>query len=115
MTSANPLHFDRIHSRTNVLRHFELVVKGGDYQRHKPHPEPYLLAAERLGVAPERCVAVEDSERGVEAAHRAGMCCLAIPNRLTVDGDWSKAHAVLQDVRGVLEIVEPWLSGDPSR
>lgn len=48
--------------------------------RGKPAPDVFLLAAERLGVAPANCVVVEDSVHGVEAAHSAGMRCIAIPS-----------------------------------
>ena len=54
------------------LRHsFHLVVADGETARGKPYPDPYLEAARRLGAAPERCVAVEDSPAGVAAATAA--------------------------------------------
>lgn len=52
---------------------FDVTVTTEDYAPGKPHPAGYLLGAERLGVAPGRCVAVEDSEVGVAAARAAGM------------------------------------------
>jgi HAD superfamily hydrolase (TIGR01509 family) len=57
---------------------FEAVVTGDDVSRSKPHPEIYLIAAQRLGVPPEECLAIEDAPAGVEAAKRAGMCCVAV-------------------------------------
>ncbi|MED7930817.1 HAD family phosphatase [Nonomuraea sp. LP-02] len=55
------------------LRHsFHQVVADGETARGKPHPDPYLEAARRLGAAPQRCVAVEDSLAGVAAATAAG-------------------------------------------
>jgi sugar-phosphatase len=48
--------------------------------RGKPDPEPYLLAAARLGVRPGRCVVFEDAAVGVRAAKAAGMACIAVPN-----------------------------------
>jgi HAD superfamily hydrolase (TIGR01509 family) len=60
------------------------VVTGDDVTRGKPAPDPYLLAARRLGVAPARCVAVEDSASGIRSAHAAGMTVLAVPNATTV-------------------------------
>ncbi|MFF0772574.1 HAD family hydrolase [Nonomuraea wenchangensis] len=55
------------------LRHsFHQVVADGETARGKPHPDPYLEAARRLGAAPQRCVAVEDSPAGVAAATAAG-------------------------------------------
>lgn len=52
---------------------FSAVVAVEDVVHPKPHPEPYLLGAERLGLAPERCVAFEDSPSGIRAAVSAGM------------------------------------------
>ena len=53
-------------------------VSGDEVPDGKPNPAPYLLAAERLGVAPARCVVVEDAPAGVAAAKAAGMRCLAV-------------------------------------
>lgn len=52
---------------------FETVVAAEDTQRHKPHPDVFLEAARRLGVAAEVCRVYEDSDLGIEAARRAGM------------------------------------------
>ncbi|MFF0329345.1 HAD family hydrolase [Nonomuraea angiospora] len=51
---------------------FDLVIANEDTARGKPHPDPYLEAARRLGTTPSRCVAVEDSPTGVAAATAAG-------------------------------------------
>ncbi|MEO1250570.1 MAG: HAD family hydrolase, partial [Pseudomonadota bacterium] len=48
----------------------------------KPNPDPFLAAAERLGVAPEDCVALEDSHNGVRAASSAGMMTVMVPDLL---------------------------------
>jgi HAD superfamily hydrolase (TIGR01509 family) len=66
--------------------HFELVIAGDDPlmleegSRHKPHPFPYLCAAKELRVAPERCVAFEDSLSGIRSAQAAGMLVIAVAN-----------------------------------
>jgi len=57
---------------------FQALVCGDDVARGKPDPESFLLAAQRLGMPPARCLVVEDAPAGVEAAHRAGMLCLAL-------------------------------------
>lgn len=111
VTSCQPEHFVLIHAQTEVLPYFEFVLAGTDYRRHKPHPEPYLTAAERLGVAPERCLVVEDSQRGVRAAVAAGMQCVAVPSALTRHAAFPGARAVLTDVREVIEHVDPTSPG----
>lgn len=59
---------------------FDIVITGDDVQYSKPHPQIYLAAAQRLGVAPDACLAIEDAPNGVEAAKRAGMQCIAVTN-----------------------------------
>ena len=61
-----------------ILDRFETLVCAGDYKQGKPHPEPFLLAAERLGVAPERCLVFEDTEMGIQSATAAGMASVKI-------------------------------------
>jgi HAD superfamily hydrolase (TIGR01509 family) len=62
-----------------LLDRFETFVCAGDYQKSKPDPEPFLIAAERLGVAPESCLVFEDTEMGVQAATAAGMASVKVP------------------------------------
>jgi HAD superfamily hydrolase (TIGR01509 family) len=78
-------------SRPTVRRHLEAhgladrfhqIVAQGDYVRHKPAPDPFLTAAGRLGVAPELCLALEDSHNGVRAASAAGMMTVMVPDLL---------------------------------
>mgnify|MGYP000458435785 CR=1 FL=1 len=56
-----------------LSEHFELLITAEDVVRGKPDPEPFLMAAARLGVRPERCLVFEDSPTGVAAARAAGM------------------------------------------
>lgn len=63
---------------------FDVSVVGDDVDRGKPHPDPYLLAAERLGVDITRCVAIEDSPTGVASALSAGATVLAVPHHVDV-------------------------------
>jgi beta-phosphoglucomutase-like phosphatase (HAD superfamily) len=65
-----------------LLPRFQAVIAAGDYARGKPHPDPFLAAAERLGVKPEDCLALEDSHNGVRAAHAAGMMTIMVPDLL---------------------------------
>src|SRR5207253_9987263 len=75
-----------------VRRHFHALVAGDEVEARKPAPDVYLRAAERLGVAPGECVALEDSAPGVASARAAGMACIAVPNRVTVHHDLSAAN-----------------------
>ncbi len=59
---------------------FDVVVAGDDVSKGKPDPEPYLKAAELLGVAPEACVAIEDSPTGLRSAIAAGIKAIGVSN-----------------------------------
>ena len=63
---------------------FRVVVTGDQVARGKPHPEPYLTAAAALGVPPEECVAIEDSNTGAKSAEAAGCPVLVVENHVPV-------------------------------
>jgi beta-phosphoglucomutase-like phosphatase (HAD superfamily) len=65
-----------------VVDRFHALITRDVQTRGKPHPEPFLLAAEALGVAPEDCLALEDSHNGVRAAAAAGMMTVMVPDML---------------------------------
>lgn len=71
------------HAITGVA--FSAIVAGDQVTHSKPHPEPYLVAAERLGVDPTQCVAIEDSPVGVTSAASAGMFTIGVPLLLSLD------------------------------
>jgi len=62
----------------HLLDKFQTLVCAGDYQRSKPDPEAFLLAAQRLGVAPDCCLVFEDADIGIEAATAAGMASVRV-------------------------------------
>lgn len=63
----------------NLLDRFDTLVCAGDYQKAKPAPDAFLMAAERLGVKPAACLVFEDTEMGIQAARAAGMASVKIP------------------------------------
>ena len=73
---------------------FEVIVSGLDVAQVKPAPEIFLKAAQLLGVVPAECLVLEDAEKGIVAAHRAGMRSVAIPNDYTRHHDFSKATRI---------------------
>ncbi len=66
----------------DLTQRFDTIVAQGDTPRGKPDPDPYLLAAKRLGVDPARCLALEDSHNGVRSASSAGMMTVMVPDLL---------------------------------
>jgi len=80
VASSSPMAWVEGHlRRVGVRDAFDVIACGDEVDDHKPAPDVYLLALQRLGTA-DGCVAVEDTPHGVDAAHAAGLPCVAIPN-----------------------------------
>jgi HAD superfamily hydrolase (TIGR01509 family) len=79
-SSSNRAIFEEVLRLAGIADAFEATVSSEEVARGKPAPDVYLEAARRLGVAPERCAAIEDSHSGIRSAHAAGMRVIAIPN-----------------------------------
>jgi HAD superfamily hydrolase (TIGR01509 family) len=92
VTSCRREHFAVMHRDSGLLDYFDFVLMREDYHHSKPHPEPYLLALARSGAKPGRCVVIEDSPRGAQAAARAGLACIVIPGTMNAAGDFSSAR-----------------------
>lgn len=99
------------HLSVHDLGHrFETIVARGDYARAKPNPDPFLLAANRLGVAPVDCIALEDSHIGVRAASSAGMMTIMVPDLLeATDEIAALCVGVARDLHHVREVVSDLL------
>jgi len=83
------------------FKKFKVVVTLADIINPKPNPEIFLKAADRLDVNTNECLVIEDAEKGIIAAHEAGMKSIAVPNRLTMDNDFSKATMVVNSLNDI--------------
>jgi HAD superfamily hydrolase (TIGR01509 family) len=92
---------DGVLAGLDIARYFDVIVSGLDVTHVKPAPDIFLKAANDLGVAPSECLVLEDAEKGVIAAHRAGMRCVAIPNEYTRHHDFSKATKICSSLKDV--------------
>jgi HAD superfamily hydrolase (TIGR01509 family) len=81
-TSSPHREVERNLSPHGLKSRFRAVIARGDYDRGKPHPDPFLKAAEALGTPADHCLALEDSHNGVRAAHAAGMMTVMVPDLL---------------------------------
>ena len=81
-TSSRSVHAHTHLGGAGLLSMFQTIVTREDVINPKPHPEPYLTAAGRLGIDPAQCLAVEDSHAGVRAAAAAGMQTIMVPDLL---------------------------------
>lgn len=106
-TSSNRVRAMHHLELVGITDRFDAIVTRDDVSRGKPHPEPFLTAAARLGVRPADCLALEDSHNGVRAAHAAGMRVIMVPDLLTADDDMrAMAWRIETSLHGVAE----WLA-----
>lgn len=94
-SSSSREHVLRCLDRGALRPHVAAVVGVDDVVHAKPHPEPYLRAAEGLGVAPGRCVAVEDTRTGLRSARAAGMATVAVVRGLVRREELAAADVVV--------------------
>jgi beta-phosphoglucomutase len=83
---------------------FDYIITGDETQHPKPHPEPYLMCAEGLGVRPQECVVVENAPLGIESAKGAGMKCIALTSTMERK-DLGRADFVIDDLSEAMGIV----------
>ncbi|MDH7602355.1 MAG: HAD family phosphatase [Armatimonadota bacterium] len=100
-TSARRRSLDIILTPYGLHEYFDVLVTKDDTGTEKPDPQLYLIAAQKLNVDPQNCVAIEDSPRGIIAAVRAGMRCIAVPTPSTADADFSMADLVVPSLEAI--------------
>jgi HAD superfamily hydrolase (TIGR01509 family) len=106
VTSSSRRTADRHLTLAGIRARFETVLTRDDVARGKPNPDLFVLAAARLGIEPEACMAVEDSNPGVTAAHAAGAITIMVPDIVPPsDESRAKCAAVLPDLKAVLELL----------
>ena len=90
-TGSRKHEVEQILGRLGVSSAFQAVVTAGDYARAKPAPDPFLVAAEQVGVEPASCLVLEDSPAGILAARTAGMAVVGVERRASdglVGANW---------------------------
>jgi HAD superfamily hydrolase (TIGR01509 family) len=106
-TSAGRTTAEHHLGRAGLLNRFQALSTRDDVTHAKPHPDIYLEAARRLGVAPERCVAFEDSNVGLTAAHAAGAMAIMVPDILPpLPEVRGKCVTVVDDLHGALKLLK---------
>jgi len=89
--------------RSGLDRYFPIIVTRSEVKRGKPYPDIYLLAKKLLKLKPKDCLAIEDTQFGIESAKSAGLFCFAIPNEYSKKQDFSKADKILKNLKGLIE------------
>jgi HAD superfamily hydrolase (TIGR01509 family) len=115
-TSSARENADHHLGQHGLVERFTTIVARGDYAQGKPHPEPFLTAAARLGVEPAACLALEDSHNGVRAAHAAGMQVVMVPDMLEATDEMRglcvSVGETLHDVTRLLQLSANPREGD---
>lgn len=106
VTTSKPADFALIHKRRSSLGHMEFHLTRGDYERAKPHSEPYLRGLQRFGATAAETVVVEDSARGLKSAIAAGIDCIVVANKFTEAHDLSKATARVTTIRELPSVLK---------
>jgi HAD superfamily hydrolase (TIGR01509 family) len=106
VTSSSRRSADEHLALAGIRARFDTILTRDDVINCKPSPDLYLLAASRLGVTPQACVAVEDSNHGVTAAHAAGAITIMVPDLVPpTEESRARCAAVLTDLNAVLEML----------
>ena len=99
ITTSKPPDFALIHEGRSILNHMEFYLTRDDYERAKPHPEPYLRGLRCFGATAAETVVIEDSARGLKSAIAAGIDCIVVANEFTASHDLSQATAKVASFR----------------
>jgi HAD superfamily hydrolase (TIGR01509 family) len=86
---------DMVVQGLNIADFFEVLATGDEVAEGKPNPALFQLAANRLQLPVDQCVAVEDSNPGLQAAKSAGMKCIIVPHQHTAHQDFSTADKIV--------------------
>ena len=100
-TSSGRSSLKTIMDKFDIQPFFDHLITWRDVETSKPDPDAFIEAARRMDARCEDCIVLEDSPRGVLAAHRAGMKCIAVPTSSTADGDFSLATVVVNSLEDV--------------
>ena len=91
-------------NRAGIEKYFEVIVGGDMIEHSKPLPDIYLIACEKLAVAPEKCYAIEDSFNGIRSAYSAGMKAIMVPDLVAPTPEMEeKAYVILPSLFAVKE------------
>ena len=108
-TSSPRHHAQQILTQLGLLESCGAIAGGDEVTHGKPAPDIYLLAAERLGVLPVKCLALEDSAPGCQSAAAAGMMVVAVPNGATETAVFPCANHIFPNLNEVANILDDLL------
>ena len=105
VTTSRRVDFEIIHKNLGIVDFMDFVLCEEDYNFAKPHPEPYLKGLELFKAKKSEAIVVEDSTRGLTAAHKAGIECVIVKNEFTLTQDFSKASYFIETLKELKTIL----------
>jgi beta-phosphoglucomutase-like phosphatase (HAD superfamily) len=105
-SSANAMRVKLILDKVQLHHPFSVIVDGDSYERSKPAPDCFLLAAQRLAAAPQECIVIEDSTNGVAAAQAAKMTCVGYAGSDHNEDDLTQADIVIKNFKSLVRSLE---------
>ena len=99
VTTSRRVDFEIIHKNLGITDFMEFVLCEEDYNYANPHPESYLKGLELFGAKKEETIVVEDSQRGLTSAFKAGIECVIVKNEFTITQDFSKASYFINNLK----------------
>ena len=105
VTTSRRVDFEIIHKNLGIIDFMDFVLCEEDYNYAKPHPEPYLKGLELFKAKKQEAIVVEDSTRGLTAAHKAGIECVIVKNEFTLTQDFSKASYFIETLKELKTIL----------
>ncbi|GGN98026.1 HAD family hydrolase [Saccharibacillus kuerlensis] len=100
-SSSPPVFIEAVLEKFGLRDAFKAVASGEEVPRGKPAPDVFLRAAELLGVDPVRCIVLEDSKHGIDAAKAAGMRCIGFINPNSGNQDLTRADLIVENIREI--------------
>jgi HAD superfamily hydrolase (TIGR01509 family) len=106
-TSTNRTTAESHLRQSGLLHRFDVIVTWEDVERGKPHPDLFIKAALEIGVTPQRCVVLEDSDLGICGAHAAGTMPVMVPDLLAPTAELRKmCVAIVKDLHDVRVLLQ---------
>ncbi len=105
VTSARRQDFDLLHKGRGIIENMDFILCSGEYKRSKPYPDPYLAGMKKFNAEKEECIIIEDSERGLQSAYKAGIDCVIVHNEFTVSHDFNHAICRIEKFEELLNLL----------
>lgn len=106
VTTSRRVDFEIIHQNRGITDFMDFVLCEEDYNYCKPHPEPYLTGLKMFNGIKQEAIVVEDSERGLTSAYRAGIDCVTVKNEFTKTQDFSNSTHKIDKLSNLLNILD---------